>query len=104
MGALTPVGIGIEESWSNLVAGKTGIARITSFDPTDCPGKIAGKVRGFERENYLGKKEARHMDRFTQLGLVAAHWAIEDAKLNLDKENPERMGCSMGTAMAGFLF
>jgi len=104
MGALTPVGIGIEESWANLVAGKSGIRRITSFDPTDCPWKIAGEVKGFEPEKYLGKKESRHMDRFTQLGLVAAHWAIEDAKLELDKENPERMGCSMGTAMAGFLF
>lgn len=104
MGALTPVGIGIEESWANLLAAKTGIARISSFDPTDCPWKIAGEVKGFEPEKYLGKKEARHMDRFTQLGLVASHWAIEDAGLVLEQENPERMGVSMGTAMAGFLF
>jgi 3-oxoacyl-[acyl-carrier-protein] synthase II len=104
IGALTPVGIGIEETWANLLAGKSGVARITSFDPTDCPWKIAGEVKGFEPEKYLGKKEARHMDRFTQLGLVAAHWAIEDAKLSVEKENPERMGCAVGTAMAGFLF
>lgn len=104
LGALTPVGIGVEESWSNLLAGKSGIARISSFDPTDCPWKIAGEVKGFEPDKYLGKKESRHMDRFTQLGLVAAHWAIKDAGINLEKEDPQRLGCSMGTAMAGFLF
>jgi 3-oxoacyl-[acyl-carrier-protein] synthase II len=104
IGALTPVGIGLDETWANLLAGRSGIAPITAFDVSDCPWKIAGEVKGFEPEKYLGKKEARHMDRFTQLGLVAAHWAIEDAHLDLDKENSERIGVSMGTAMAGFLF
>ncbi len=104
MGLLTPVGIGKDAVWKALLEGQSGIAPITHFDPSEIPWKIAGEVKNFDPSKWLGKKEARHMDRFSQLGLIASFLAVEDAHLDLGKENPERVGVSVSTATGGYCF
>ena len=92
MGAVTPVGIGTEEFWDALLAGKSGIAPITEFDATDFPVKIAGEVKGFDPEKYVGDKKAvRHMDRNAQFAVAAAKMAVNDAKLDMANEDPNRV-------------
>jgi 3-oxoacyl-[acyl-carrier-protein] synthase II len=72
MGVVCPVGIGLEEAWKNLVAGRSGIGPITQFDASSYPTRIAGEVRGFDPERWMDKREARRNDRFIQLGLAAS--------------------------------
>jgi len=71
LGCVSPVGNSVEESWSNLLAGRSGIARITRFDPTAFACQIAGEVKGFQLEHYLSTKEARSMDTFIHYGIAA---------------------------------
>jgi 3-oxoacyl-[acyl-carrier-protein] synthase II len=104
IGLLTPVGIGKDRVWEALLAGQSGIAPITQFNASEIPWKIAGEVKDFDPSQWIGKKEARHMDRFSHLGLVASFLAIEDARLDLTKENPERVGVSVSTATGGYCF
>lgn len=102
MGAVTPVGIGTEEFWDALLAGKSGIAPITEFDATDFPVKIAGEVKGFDPEKYVGDKKAvRHMDRNAQFAVAAAKMAVNDAKLDMANEDPNRVGTIIGTGIGG---
>jgi len=101
MGVVCPVGIGLEETWKGLVAGKSGIGPITQFDASTYPTRIAGEVRGFDPERWMDKREARRNDRFIQLGLAASEMAIADAGLDMAKENPERVGCIIGSGMGG---
>ena len=79
LGIISPVGIGIDESWSNITAGKSGITRITRFDAVGYPSQIAGEVKGFEASRYLPVKEARRFDTFIHYGLAAGIDAIKDA-------------------------
>ena len=79
MGAVTPIGIGVEDYWNNLTAGKCGVEKITRFDTTDLPVKIAAEVKGFKAEKYMPKKLTREMDIFMQYGYAAAMEAIEQA-------------------------
>src|SRR5690606_7831674 len=79
MGLVTSVGIGVEESWQALLAGKSGIGRITLFDATDFPTQIAGEVKDFDPERFIDKKEARRMDRFVQFGVAASDMAMRQA-------------------------
>ena len=72
MGAITPLGLTVDELWQNLVAGKSGIDKVTQVDATDYPVKIGGEVRGFEPERYIERKEARRMARFSQLAVAAS--------------------------------
>jgi 3-oxoacyl-[acyl-carrier-protein] synthase II len=104
MGLLTPVGIGKAATWKALLEGRTGIAPITAYDPADWPTKIAGEVKDFDPEQWLGKKAARHMDRFSHFGLVGSFLALEDARLDLSKENLERVGISVATATGGYCY
>lgn len=99
MGAVTPIGIGVENYWNNLVAGKCGVERITRFDTTDLPVKIAAEVKDFEAEQYMPKKLTREMDVFMQYGYAAAMEAIEQA--GEPAAVPERMGIVVGTALGG---
>ena len=102
MGAVTPVGIGTEDFWVALLAGKSGIAPITEFDATDFPVKIAGEVKGFDPEKYVGDKKAvRHMDRNAQFAVAAAKMAVNDAKLDMANEDPNRVGTIIGTGIGG---
>ena len=91
MGAVTPVGIGTEEFWDALLAGKSGIAPITEFDATDFPVKIAGEVKGFDPEKYVGDKKAvRHMDRNAQFAVAAANMAVNYDNSDTNKSNRMR--------------
>jgi len=101
MGVISSLGLNVQELWDGLRAGNSGIDRIDKFDVKDFPTQIAGCIKGFVPENYIEKKEARRMDRFTQLAVAACKEAIEDAKLNLNDLNKERFGVILGTGIGG---
>ncbi len=102
IGAITPVGNTPVESWENLLAGNSGIGRITQFDPSDLPTQIAGEIKGFDPRAYMNHKDARRMSRASQLGVAVAKQAVEDAGLAGGFRDPERVGVVMGTAMGGW--
>jgi 3-oxoacyl-[acyl-carrier-protein] synthase II len=101
MGLVCPVGIGVEESWKALVAGKSGIGPVTQFDASTFPTRVAGEVKGFEPEQFMDRKEARRNDRFIQFALAAGDMAVKDAGLDFDREDPERIGAIVGSGMGG---
>ena len=101
MGAMTPLGESIGEYWGGLVNGRSGIGPITLVDASDYPCKIAGEVSGFDPAKYINPKEARRMARFSQLAVSAAGLAIEDAGLDLSKEDAERLGVVTGSGVGG---
>ena len=101
LGIVSPVGIGVSESWSNIVAGKSGITRITRFDASPFNSQIAGEVKGFEVGNYLAAKEARRFDTFIHYGLAAAIESIKDAGLDFDRLNREQIGACIGSGIGG---
>ena len=101
MGIISPVGIGLVESWSNITAGKSGITKITRFDASGFTSQIAGEVKGFEAASYLPVKEARRFDTFIHFGLAAGIDAIKDAGLELDKLNREMIGVCIGSGIGG---
>lgn len=102
MGALTPLGNSVGEFWENLVAGKSGIAPLTLVDTSPYPTKIGGEVRGYDPTQYVDKKDARRMARFSQLAVGAAAQALADSKLNMASEDRERIGVLLGTGIGGF--
>ncbi|HUK82024.1 MAG TPA: beta-ketoacyl-ACP synthase II [Verrucomicrobiae bacterium] len=104
VGVVSPVGIGLEPFWKSIVGGVSGVDRSPILARSDCHWKIAGEVKDFHPEEWLGRKDAKRMDRFAQLALVASYLALQDSKLNLDNEDRHRIGVSMGTAYAGLLF
>jgi len=104
IGVVSPVGIGVEPFWKNVVAGVSVAARSAVLAQAKCPWQVAAEVRDFQPEQWLGRKEARRMDRLAQFGLVSSLLAVADAKLDFSKENPERCGVSVGTAQAGMLY
>ena len=101
LGLVCPVGIGVEESWQALVAGKSGIAPITHYDASTYPTRIAGEVKGFDPEKFMERKDARRSDRFIQFALAAADMAVKDAGIDFEKEDPERVGVIVGSGMGG---
>jgi 3-oxoacyl-[acyl-carrier-protein] synthase II len=101
LGLVTPVGIGVEETWRALVAGQSGIAPITLFDAAAYPTKIAGEVKGFDPTRWIENKEARSMDRFIQFAVAAADMAVEDAGLEITPEQEERVGVYVGAGLGG---
>jgi 3-oxoacyl-[acyl-carrier-protein] synthase II len=101
LGIVAPVGVGVSEAWSNILAGKSGITRITRFDPTPFSSQIAGEVKGFEVSKYLAAKEARRFDTFIHYGLAASMEAIRDAGLDLERLNRERIGACIGSGIGG---
>jgi 3-oxoacyl-[acyl-carrier-protein] synthase II len=102
MGAVTPLGLSVQESWEGLVAGRSGIAEITLFDASDLPIRIAGEVKGFDVSPYVDVKEARRMARSSHLALAAGAQAMADAGLGDQVPDPERAGVVMGTGIGGF--
>jgi 3-oxoacyl-[acyl-carrier-protein] synthase II len=105
LGCVSPVGNTVEESWASLLAGRSGIDLVTSFDTANFAVKFAGQVKGFNVADYMPEKEARHMDRFIHLGLAAADQAIRDAGLpsgdKLDPELAARIGVNVGSGIGG---
>jgi 3-oxoacyl-[acyl-carrier-protein] synthase II len=101
LGIISPVGLGVPEAWSNILAGKSGIARITRFDSSAYPSQIAGEVKGFDVGKYLPAKEARRFDTFIHYGLAAGIESIQDARLDLDRLDRERIGACIGSGIGG---
>jgi 3-oxoacyl-[acyl-carrier-protein] synthase II len=101
LGALTPLGNTAEETWKNLLAGKSGAGPITRFDASLFKTHFACEVKDFEPNDVLDRKEARRMDRFTQFGVVVADEAIADSGLDLEKENLDRIGVVWGSGIGG---
>lgn len=105
LGLITPVGNTVAESWSNLLAGKSGIDTISKFDATNFACRFAGEVKGFNVEDYIPGKEARHMDTFIHFGLAASIQAVRDAGLPtgeaLSEPLAERIGCLLGSGIGG---
>ena len=98
MGAVTPVGIGVENYWNNITAGASGIDTIKTFDPSELAVQIAGEVKDFNPSDYLPKDLIRKTDPFMQYAYIAAEEAMKQSGIKIE---PERTGIVMGTAMAG---
>jgi len=101
IGLVSPIGVGLEENWESLMQGKSGIGRITHFDPTGYPSQIAGEVKNYHPEDFIPKKELRKLDPFLQLALGAARLAFEDSKLQIAPEIAPRAGVIMGCGLGG---
>lgn len=102
MGALTPLGLSLDETWAGLVAGRSGITEITLFDASEMPIRIAGEVKDFDPKVYINFKQARRMARCSQMALAAGFQALADAGLGDQVPDPERSGVIMGTGVGGF--
>jgi 3-oxoacyl-[acyl-carrier-protein] synthase II len=102
MGVMTSLGHDLETFWANLMAGKSGISMIESFDVSQYTTRFAGSIKDFNPEDYFDKKEARRMDRYVQLAVVASLSALKDAKLNVKEDtDPERVGVYVGSGIGG---
>jgi 3-oxoacyl-[acyl-carrier-protein] synthase II len=101
MGVVSPIGIGKARYWESLKNGRPGFGRISFFDPTPYPCHIDAEVRDFVAEDFIDKKKARRMDRFTQFAMAAAKLAVEDSGLDVSKEPPERCGVIVGSGIGG---
>ena len=101
LGAITPVGNNPEETWNNLLAGKSGAAPITLFDASQFKTQFACEVKGFNANDYIDRKEARKMDRYAQLALAAAVQAVDDCKMDLEAVDKDRIGVVFGVGIGG---
>ena len=101
LGLITPVGIGVESSWKNILNGVSGISNITKFDTKGFKSQVAGEVKNFDPDLYLNPKDSRRMDTFMQFGLVAGIEAFKDSGLEVTEENSERIGVSIGSGIGG---
>lgn len=101
IGAVSPVGKDARTAWDNVLAGKSGIGPLTRLDADEYPAKVAAEVKDFNIEDYLEKKDARKMDRFTHYAIAAAKMAADDAKLSIDDSNAERIGVWIGSGIGG---
>src|SRR5699024_8955555 len=90
LGAVSPVGNNVKTIWENIIAGKSGIGPLTRLNPDDFPAKVAAEVKDFDIEQYIERKEARKMDRFTHFAISASLMAVEDAQLTIDESNAEQ--------------
>lgn len=102
LGAVTPFGVGVDKFWESLKAGKSGISTSESIDIDKHVVKISGEVKDFHPEEYMDAKEAKKMDRFIQFAMVAADEAVKDSKLDIEKEDPYRVGVIVSSAAGGF--
>ena len=103
LGMVSPLGLDVESTWAGIVEGKSGIDFITAFDTEGFDTTFAAEVRGFNPEDYLERKESRRMDRFAQFAAVAAQQACRHAGINLESEDPFRVGAIIGSGIGGIL-
>ena len=101
IGAITPLGLSVDETWQGLLAGRSGIDHISRFDTSELRTTFAGEVRNFDPQNYMDRKEARRMDPYIQYALAATKEAIADSKLDLTVEEPNRIGVIVGSGVGG---
>ena len=101
MGAVTCLGNSVEEFWTGLKNGQSGIQRISLVSPDGFPCKVSGEIRDFDTNDYMDRKEARRMARFSQFAVAAAHQAVKDSGLELDKEDLDRIGVLIGSGSGG---
>jgi 3-oxoacyl-[acyl-carrier-protein] synthase II len=101
IGLITPIGIGVDETWSNLIAGKSGAGEITRFDTTDYGTKIAAEVKGFNAEDFMPKKDAKRTETFIAYAVAASRMALEDSGLKIDAQNAHRVGVLTGCGLGG---
>ncbi len=101
LGIISPVGIGVAQAWRSIVEGKSGITRISHFDPSAFACQVAGEVKDFDVTQYLPAKDARRMDRFIHFGLVAGMEAFKDSGLEVTEQNAERIGVCIGSGIGG---
>lgn len=101
LGAVTPIGIGKDKFWQALLEGKSGIGKITRFDASEYTTQIAGEVKDFDPAQYIDKKEAKRMDRFTQFAVAASKMAFDDSGIDLQSEDLTRIGTMIGTGIGG---
>ncbi|MGO4158556.1 beta-ketoacyl-ACP synthase II [Cupriavidus sp. YAF13] len=101
LGLVSPVGNTVAEGWANLVAGKSGIATVTKFDHSALAVHFAGEVKGFNAEDYIPAKEARHMDTFIHYGIAAGSQALKDSGYEVTEANADRIGVLVGSGIGG---
>ena len=101
LGAVTPVGLNPEETWNNLLAGVSGAAPITQFDASKFKTQFACEVKGLNVNDYIDRKEARKLDRYTQLAMISAMQAVKDSGMDLEKEDKNRIGVVFGVGIGG---
>jgi len=101
LGVVCPVGNDVPTAWDNILAGRSGIARITRFDPEAYRSQIAGEVRGFQITDYVPAKEVRRMDEFIHYGVAASSQAIRDSGIEVTDANRQRIGCMVGSGIGG---
>lgn len=101
MGAVTPIGIGVDNFWNGIKENKVGIKKITSFDATEYKAKVAGQIDDFVAKDHMDAKAAKRMDKFCQYAVVAAGEAIKDAGLDMEKEDPYMVGVCVGSGIGG---
>ena len=99
MGAITPIGNTVEEFWKGLKEKKVGIGPITYFDTADYKAKLAAEVKGFDAKQYMDPKAAKRMEQFCQFAVAATKEALEDAGIDMEKEDPFRVGVSVGSGI-----
>jgi len=101
LGLITPLGLGVETTWENLISGKSGIGKITCFDTSAFPTQIAGEVKNFNPGDFIEVKDIKKMDRFIHLAVAAATIALEDSGLKITDDNAERVGVIVGSGIGG---
>ena len=101
LGLVTPLGVGVDETWSAVREGRSGIGEITRFDTTEFTTKIAGEVKGFNPEDFLPKKEAKRTEKFIAYAVAASRMAVENARLTIDEKNGPRIGVITGCGLGG---
>lgn len=101
MGAVTPIGTGVDIFWENVKKGTCGIGKIENFDTTDFTVKLAAEVKDFDPKEYMEKKEAKRQDRYCQFAVAASELAVKDSGLNVDSINNEKFGVIIGSAVGG---
>ncbi|HUG38634.1 MAG TPA: beta-ketoacyl synthase N-terminal-like domain-containing protein, partial [Candidatus Limnocylindrales bacterium] len=102
LGVVAPNGIGKQAFWESLVAGKSGVDWITAFDASSYPCKVAAEVKDFRPEDFMKRRQAKDLWRFTQFAVAAGRMALEDSKLEINSLNSERTGVCFGTCVGGF--